>query len=201
MTNSLKCSHCNAELLPEAKFCRRCGASLESSNGSDSSELPTAVLSTSAVPATRELQSRSTSPEPALPPASFDHPREVMGTATGKRRSVLIGSAVFVFVLLVVVGSIAYVSVRNHSRTTDDAKLIYPGAKTVVDITSGDGRALQLQTSDSFDRVIAWYETSIKPTKTMRLTSTSVVLKNENVTTTVAAEDGKTNILIKRTKQ
>jgi hypothetical protein len=55
-----------------------------------------------------------------------------------------------------------------------------------------------LQTTDSLEKVVAWYEKSIKPTKTMRLTSTSVVLKKENLTTTVASEAGKTNILIKR---
>ena len=59
---------------------------------------------------------------------------------------------------------------------------------------------MQLQTGDSLEQVIAWYEKSIKPTKTMRLTSTSVVLKNENVTTTLASEGGKTNILIKRVR-
>ncbi|HKR59381.1 MAG TPA: hypothetical protein VJS64_06570 [Pyrinomonadaceae bacterium] len=40
----------------------------------------------------------------------------------------------------------------------------------------------------------------MKPTKTMRLTSTNVVLKNANVTTTLASEAGKTNILIKKIK-
>lgn len=64
---------------------------------------------------------------------------------------------------------------------------------------SGEGdRALQLQTPDPLERVVAWYEASIKPTKTMRLTSTSVVLRNQNVTATIAAEGNKTNILIKQ---
>lgn len=68
----------------------------------------------------------------------------------------------------------------------------------MVDITSDDGRAIQLQTGDSLDRVLAWYEGTLKPTKTMRLTSTSVVLRSENVTATIATEDNKTNILIKQ---
>jgi len=87
---------------------------------------------------------------------------------------------------------------KSHSRTTDSAALIYPGAQTVVDMTSDEGRAIQLQTGDSLDRVLAWYDASLKPTKRMRLTSTSFVLRNQNITATIATEDNKTNILIKQ---
>jgi hypothetical protein len=89
------------------------------------------------------------------------------------------------------------VRLSSHSGTTDSAALFYPGSKVIVDMTSNGGRALHLQTEDSLERVVAWYDASLKPTKTMRLTSTSVVLKNQNVTATIAAEAGKTNILIK----
>jgi len=121
-------------------------------------------------------------------------------TKRKRRRSILTGSTILVLLLCGIVAVWAYVSISSHSRTTDDAALIYPGSKTIVDFSSGDGRAIQLQTDDSLEQVIAWYETFMKPTKTMRLTSTSVVLKNENVTTTVASEGGKTNILIKHVK-
>lgn len=99
-----------------------------------------------------------------------------------------------------ILASIAYVRINSQSRTTDDSVLIYPGSKKIVDVGSGDGRAIQLQTEDSLEQVITWYEVNMKPTKTMRLTSNSVVLKNDNVTTTLATEQGKTNILIKRVK-
>jgi len=105
-----------------------------------------------------------------------------------------------VLLLCGIIASVAYVRMETRNRTTDDATLFYPGSQTIVDVSSGDGRAIQLQSGDSLEQVIVWYEKSIKPTKTMRLTSTSVVLKNENVTTTVATEGGKTNILIKRLK-
>lgn len=63
----------------------------------------------------------------------------------------------------------------------------------------GEGyRTLHFQTLDSLEQVVAWYETNLKPTKTMRLTSTSVILKNQNVTATIATEDNRTNILIKQ---
>ena len=91
-----------------------------------------------------------------------------------------------------------FVRLRSHRQAKDSAALIYPGVQTVVDMTSDEGRAIQLQTGDSPDQVMAWYEASLKPTKTMRLTSTSFVLRNQNVTATIATEDNKTNILIKQ---
>ncbi len=117
------------------------------------------------------------------------------------RRRLPAASIVAGIVLVVIIGivsSVAIVRMRSHSRTTDNAALIYPGAQTVVDMTSDEGRAIQLQTGDSLDRVLAWYEGSLKPTKTMRLTSTSFVLRNQNVTATIVTEDNKTNILIKQ---
>jgi len=111
----------------------------------------------------------------------------------------MIGSAVVVLLLLCgLIVSVAYRKVTSNSAAVSDAALVYPGSQTVVDFSSGDGRTLHLQTTDSLEKVVAWYEKSIRPTKTMRLTSTSVVLKKENVTTTVASEAGKTNILIKK---
>lgn len=198
---SLKCAECNAELMPEAKFCRRCGAVVTATAAAaalNSSELPTALLD-QRDPTTQTLSPRVTSPET---------PKHVIGASSriggdpatqAKRKSkVLIGSAVVVLLLCGLIASVAYMKVRSNNPTEVDAALIYPGSQTVAAFSSGDGSTLQLQTNDSLEKVVAWYEKSIKPTKTMRLTSTSVVLKNGNVTTTVASEAGKTNILIKR---
>ena len=99
--------------------------------------------------------------------------------------------------IIVVVTSVAIVRIGSQS-TTDNTTLIYPGAQTVVDMTGDDGRAIQLQTDDSLDRVLAWYDETLKPTKRMRLTSTSFFLRNQKVTATIATEDKKTNILIKQ---
>ena len=172
------------------------------SPGSDSSELPTAVFDHRPDLITRDLNPRVTSPE--TPVRTVTDGVVLEGNAPSpqskRRRAILIGSLAAVLLVCGILASVAYERAVSRSRTTDDAALIYPGAKTVVDFSSGDGRAIQLQTSDSLEQVIAWYEKSIKPTKTMRLTSTSVVLKNENVTTTLASEAGKTNILIKRVR-
>jgi|SRR6185503_4943900 len=112
---------------------------------------------------------------------------------TKSRRPILIGAMVIAIIGVATVATL--VGMRSHGASSD---LIYPGAKTVVDMTSnGGGRALHLQTPDSMEKVEAWYQKTLKPEKTMRLTSTSVVLKNAKTTATIAAEDNTTNILIK----
>ena len=200
VTSLSKCSQCGAELLPDTNFCRRCGATANT-NGISPSESPTQVLEPPANLTTSRLESRTTSPDRALRRAIANVTiEEPVPEPRQRRRAALIGGAVAFLVRLGVLATVAYVQIRSHSSTIDDAKLIYPGSKTIVDVSSGDGRAIQLQTNDSMERVIAWYETNLKPTKTMRLTSTSIVLKNDKVTTTLATEAGKTNILIKQIK-
>jgi hypothetical protein len=84
--------------------------------------------------------------------------------------------------------------------TANTDALFYPGSVTNMDQTTEDGRVIQLQTGDPLDQVVAWYTANLKPTKTMRVTGTTVVLKNQNITATVATEDNKTNILIKQAR-
>lgn len=164
----------------------------------NSSELPTAVLGGKIdIPTTQRLEPRPTSPERGafVPPV----PAADSGTLTGRKLpATLILGAVIVVVIIGIVSSVAYVRIRSHSRTVDAAALIYPGSRTIVDMTSDGGRAIHLETGDPLEKVVKWYDTSLKPTKTMRLTSTSIVLKNQNVTATIASEAGKTNILIKQ---
>lgn len=196
---SLRCPKCGAELMPEGRFCRQCGEpATNSSEATDSSELPTEMLDHKANLTTSRLKPRTTSPENPRPGLMGEFGTEIDAAAqTKRRRFILIGSAILVLLVCGIIASIAYVR-GISSRTTDDAILFYPGARTIVDMVSDDGRTIQLQTNDPLDKVIAWYENSIKPTKTMRLTSTNVVLKNQKVTTTLATEGGKTNILIKK---
>jgi hypothetical protein len=200
VTSLINCPQCGAEILPETKFCRRCGALANGTGETDSSELPTQIFRQEAVdPTTHRLEPRTTSPERSLRnPISGSSVQTDASAPVKRRRSSLIAGVIALLILIGIIASVAYVRNSSHSRATADAALIYPGSKTIVDLASGDGRAIQLQTEDPLERVIAWYEASLKPTKTMRLTSTSVVLKNENVTTTLATENGKTNILIKR---
>ena len=176
------------------------------SNGSaDSSEGTTLTLNERVEDVTTQrLDPRPTSPDRGLLRSPVLNSNAVAATRAHdlpRRRGIPAVAIVGGIVLLIVIGivsSVAVVRMRSHGRTTDSAALIYPGSQTVVDMTSDEGRAIQLQTGDSLDRVLAWYDASLKPTKRMRLTSTSFVLKNQNVTATIATENNKTNILIKQ---
>ena len=158
--------------------------------------MPTAVLGDKInAHSTQRLEPRTTSSEPR----SFTIADNAALDTSKPRRRWVPATVIFGLVLLVVIGivaSVAYVRIRNNSSTSN--ALIYPGAKTIVDMNSPGSRALQLETEDSLDRVVAWYDTTIKPTKTIRLTPANVVLKNDNVTVTVASGAGKTSILIKQ---
>ena len=76
--------------------------------------------------------------------------------------------------------------------------LVYPNSRTILNSTSDTGRAIQLQTDDSRDQVLQWYTANLKPTKTLQLTPTTVVLKNQTATVTIVTDDKTTNILIKQ---
>ena len=115
-----------------------------------------------------------------------------------KRRTLAIGGAL-VLLILGLLTVIALIATRSDNDAPVASQLIYPGAQTAVDMTDTDGsRTIQLQTPDSLDKVESWYQKNHKLTKSMRLTSTSYVMKNDKVTITLASEDRKTNILIKQ---
>ncbi len=194
-----RCSQCGAELVSEARFCRQCGAAIRETDAVDSSEMPTAVLDKRIDPsATQRLDPRPTTPGPG----SFaPSPVRAHSAKTKLSRRWVPATLILSLVLLVVIGiisAVAYVRISNHSRTADTSLLIYSGARIVADLSKDDGRQIHLQTGDSLERVAAWYDNNLKPTKTMRLTSTSLLLKNQNVTATIVSEADQTSILIKQ---
>ena len=179
----MTCQNCGAECPEETNFCRQCGAPI-------ASEQTTALLNNPADGVTtQQLESRATGPNRR----SFSDALTA-SVPEKRRRPILIGAVVIAIIGLICVA--ALLGMRNHSQASND--LVYPGAKTIVDMTNArGGRALHLETTDPLTAVEAWYQKALKPEKTMRLTSTSVVLKNGPTTATIAAEGNKTNILIK----
>ena len=182
----MTCQNCGAECLPETSFCRQCGVPI-------ASEQTTALLNQTDGVSTNRLESRATGPNRAALPADR-LTTNVTQKSGGRRKAILVGTLVAAMVGAITATTL--IGMRSHSAGSND--LIYPGAKTVVDMTSdGGGRALHLQTHDSMAKVEAWYQKTLKPEKTMRLTSSSVVLRNGKTTATIATEDNTTNILIK----
>ena len=178
----LRCHACNTELLPGAKFCRRCGVEF-SEVSTDASERPTAILPTVEGATTQRLQARATAPAPVLKQKS------------GGRRLLIVG-----VIALLIIGIISAVAIRRQRNlTVNQAQLIYPGARTVLDLRNSDGsRTVHLQTSDPLNKVETWYQSNLSLTKTTRLTTNSYVLKNDVATITLVAEENTTNILIKQ---
>ena len=89
---------------------------------------------------------------------------------------------------------------QNAGAVQISRSLIYPGSRTVVDMGDSGGAVLQLETSDPLDKVQQWYESSLKPTKTIRVNATSVILKNNKVTVTLGSEEKTTSIVIKQAR-
>ena len=184
--NVIRCQKCGADCAEGTNFCRQCGSVIDPAPAQPLSEQATAILNQPDV-ATQRFEPRTTGPERGR------LPQPVAESTKGSRRGILIGA--FVLGVITVICVAAVLGLRHKREATRN--LMYPGARTVVEMTGEGGRTLHLETSDSFAAVEEWYQKEMKPHKTMRLTSTSVVLKNDKTTLTIAAEDAKTNILIK----
>jgi hypothetical protein len=110
--------------------------------------------------------------------------------------------ALFLGILTVV----AVVRLRTPTRivkvvgqgATAQGPLVYPGADTLLDVGGPDGRVMKLRTSDSLDLVQHYYETTLQSTKTVAVSNSVVVIRNDRVTATLLADGDKTNILIKQ---
>ena len=94
-------------------------------------------------------------------------------------------------------------SSRSHSRASVTKQpvsrsLVYPGAQTVLNVTSEEGGGvLQLKSTDPVDKIVDWYQANLRPAKTVRMGPT-VVMKSDNVTATIVSDGSNTNILIKQ---
>jgi hypothetical protein len=193
--HEMKCQTCGAECAVGTSFCRQCGAPVSAQQTQVGSEQTTALLDQTDSAATQHFEPRATGPErgrlPTTPTA--DYP---IAAASKRRVASRLGILIGALVIIVFICVLTFMGLRGHSRNSGE--LIYPGAKTLLDMTNeGGGRALHLETSDPLDKVERWYTTTLQPQKTVRLTSSSVVLKNEKITATIAAEGSKTSILIK----
>ena len=190
----LKCLQCGAELLPETKFCRQCGTRI-TADLVEPGAPATRLFNDQDIVATQRFDPRPTAANPARPVVSPTAVAREPRRSSGKL--VLIGiGLVILLVGLVTTFAIMRNSLRSHVRS--EATLIYPGARKAMDIVAdGGGRAMQLETPDSLEAVDAWYQKTLKPEKIIRLSSTSVVLKNEKTVATIVREGNQTNILIK----
>jgi len=90
---------------------------------------------------------------------------------------------------------------QGANKVLVNQRYTYPGAQTVLNIGDGGGGVLQMETTDRIDKVSEWYLSTFKPTKTIWVTPSTTIIKDETVTVTLAASDNGTSIVIKQVAQ
>ena len=173
------CTKCGAELIPGTSYCRQCGQPIDES--APGSERATAIFGESKDAATtKRLDPRPTTP------GSDPGSDSLLPTATSPGNSgyswpKLVTPGILVLLLVVVSVGVIW-SLRAGSRTAStiqiNRSLIYPGSRTIVDMSDSGGAVLQLERRRSAVRVV---EANSTPPD-LRVTSTSVIQKNANVT-------------------
>lgn len=199
-----RCANCGMEILAGTNFCRACGASVASE--SEQSEMQTAMLEDKVSrTATQRFEPRKTAEASTEVPLSTYNP-ERPGFSAGpaqaparSRRSLLVVG----MIVLVLLGGATLLSVMKRLRhssmqTQVSSQFNYPGAQTIVNVGGERGAVLQMETADRLEKVSAWYEATLKPTKTLRVTSDTIIMNNNNITVTMAGTVQGTSIAIKQ---
>jgi hypothetical protein len=90
-------------------------------------------------------------------------------------------------------------SATTGGATTISREMVYPGAKITTEINRSEGgSALQLQTDDSFDKVVAWYTAKLKPVKTLKTLGPTAILQGESVSAIINGTGNGTSIFLKK---
>lgn len=77
--------------------------------------------------------------------------------------------------------------------------LVYPGAQVTMEMTRGrEGSVRHLTTTDSFEKVVAWYTEKLKPIEDIRTPEPTAILRGDGITAIIAVEDGETQILLQQ---
>jgi len=198
-----RCTACNAELIPGTGFCRQCGAPAVGG-----AEDPTAILNHAPDGTTHRLDPRPTNPyrEGALS-ASAGLSNQLASTSAPPKgrpgRLLFVGILVLAILVCASVVGVVRSVLKNRTETGSAGQvsrsLIYPGSKIVLDIShEGGGSVLQLSTPDPLNKVQPWYVDNLKPDKILQATMSTAILKKDNVTATLVAENNNTIIVIKQ---
>jgi hypothetical protein len=198
---TLRCAKCGLEIVPGTSFCRSCGAPVESQP--DSTERKTALLGERAEPRkTQRFESRTTADD-GQAIRSYRPVTPVFVSQQSPAKPSRRGLLIVGLILMLLVCASALVGVikrtRHSARSTRMAQqLIYPGARTVINVGGENGGVLQMETTDPIDKVSDWYAATLKPTNTLQVTTATVIMKNDQVTATMAGTDQGTTIVIKQ---
>ena len=197
-----RCATCGTPLIPGTGFCRQCGAPAV-----PELEQPTALLDQntdqtpdhSADGTTKRLDLRPTNP---YHEGVGDDRSEVTDAPSGPPRRLLFFGVLVVAIVACV--SIAGV-VRSVLKTQPapqaihvDRSMIYPNSRVVLDLGDTGGAVLQLSTTDTLDKVQAWYMAQMKPDKVLQATMNMSIMRKDRMTATIVVENNLTSIVIKQ---
>ena len=166
------------------------------------SEQPTAILNQAPDSSTTQrLDPRPTSPG-YRDAAVSELSSSVLEPPAGSGR-LKVFLAALIIVALLGLGSVVRSVLKSRRESQGSSQvsrtLIYPGSRIVLDLSNeSGGSVLQLGTSDPLDKVHSWYVSNLKPTKILQVTSGTVILRKDNVTATLVADNNTTNIVIKQ---
>jgi hypothetical protein len=76
-----------------------------------------------------------------------------------------------------------------------DSALLYPKAKTIMVVNKKDGRFVQLQSSDSIDKVAEWYKEKLKATEDVLLPGQRI-MSGEGIKVILSGGNGGTIIML-----
>lgn len=218
------CNRCGAGLVAGARFCRQCGQPMMDSQLTSVTEGTTEVLPNYAEPEapTRHFnRAAPTGPAYIAPQEHQQIPLSPLPTeppAPKKKRGVKI--LLLSFVLLMALGVVSLVVLGQLLRrmkpripvppppppvviqipgpSSGIDALIYPGAQTKLDLRKDDeGRMLQLETKEPFDKVVAWYVARIHPTEQIIKPPNEAVLKSEEFSVVIHQIANGNSIMVK----
>jgi hypothetical protein len=222
------CGYCGASLHEGARFCRQCGNPIPTKEVGSVTESTTRLLGQSTGPQhppSTEFQQGSPVYRPAAtvptPPTTITQGLQRRPPRYRTPLIIFCLTVVFLFVLglAVAVRVLRHSPLMRHPVTPVQVappappsvpdvtgppagvagnKFIYPGAKVNLQSKSDNGVTLQLQTTDSVDKVVAWYTAKLKPTKTVNLPGGVVsIMEGENGKAVITGSDEGTSIIFK----
>ncbi|MFN2454464.1 MAG: hypothetical protein ABR577_09610 [Pyrinomonadaceae bacterium] len=221
------CEKCGAELMAEARYCRRCGRPSPLLDAASVTEHTTRLLD---MPADYgALQPRlNTEPIAYQPP---DTTQAVANTTTRtleRRRQSPRSWRLTALLMLIAIAFVSLIVINKERRQiriisrppratvpelpplpdlppppsftarTGDA-LAYPGARITMNVTrSGKGSVLQMRTEDSPDEVAEWYTEKLNPTKVVKMPGLPIVLEAAGSRVIITPAGDGADIVIKR---
>ncbi len=224
---SSTCQHCGAELLDGAKFCRRCGqpAGTEAETRILEAERGASTQYYDAKPTGLSYLSPSEmSPPPQQSFATQTLPhngKKRRGVLLGSALVILALISLTVFAVWRLSGSSQKPPTEPKAPTApvivppqppqppqpsqppttgkgSASALDYPGAKVTMEMTRGtEGSIRHLQTTDSFEKVVAWYTERLKPEENIKTKEgPTAILRGKEITAIITSEDEGTQILL-----